>query len=226
MKKFIVYLILCTPGFAYCQVGLKAGLNFANVTNASAINSKSSVGFHAGVFLSPPTNTILGSRTELLFSRQGYDYSSGSTTGTVKLNYIILTQMMAINITKFVQIQLGGQTAFLLSAKADSNKQSTGNASADKILSFYNRFDYGFGGGVEIHPVGGLLIGARYTISLSNLYKQPSYSSGNTQPSFIPNTGDISLKNNVVMVFVGWKFGKDDSSHKHKQHSNQEPPKN
>ncbi len=225
MKKFIVYLILCTPGFAYCQIGLKAGLNFANVTNASAINSKSSVGFHAGVLLSPPAKTILSSRTELLFSRQGYDYASGSTTGSVKLNYIVLAQMMAINITKFVQIQLGGQTAFLLSAKADSNKQSTGNAYADKIMSFYNRFDYGFGGGVEVHPVSGLLIGARYTISLSNLYKQPASGTG-TPPTFIPNTSDISLKNNVVMVFVGWKFGKDDKSDKHKQHSNQEPPKN
>jgi len=214
MRKCVLFLFLCLPAFVFSQFGVKAGLNFANVTNASAIDSKSHTGFHAGVFLSPSSKSILGSRTELVFSRQGYDYTSGSTTGNVKLDYILLAQMMAINITKYVQIQIGGQTAFMLSAKADSSKPATGNATANSILSFYNRFDYGFGAGVEVHPVGGLAIGARYTISLSKLYKQPDPST-TTYPSFIPTSNDINLKNNVVMIFVGWKFGKEEKSKHH-----------
>jgi Outer membrane protein beta-barrel domain len=225
MRKCVILLFLFVPVFVYSQFGVKAGLNFANVTNASAINSKSQTGFHAGVFLSPSSKSILGSRTELLFSRQGYDYTSGTTTGNVKLDYILLAQMMAINITKYVQIQLGGQTAFMISAKADSSKPATGNATANNILSFYNRFDYGFGAGVEIHPVGGLAIGARYTISLSKLYKQPDANSAATYPSFIPTSNDINLKNNVVMIFVGWKFGKEDKSEKSK-HNNKEQHNN
>jgi hypothetical protein len=133
-------------------IGIKAGLNFANVTNAASINGKSQTGFHAGIFISPPTKSILSSHTEIIFSRQGYNYSTDSSNGTVKLDYLTLAQLMAINITKYVQIQLGGQFSYLLNAKADSSQPSTGNASADKILSFYNRFDYGFAVGLEIHP--------------------------------------------------------------------------
>jgi hypothetical protein len=70
-------------------------------------------------------------------------------------------------------------------------------------MNFYNKFDYGYGGGIEIHPVSGLLIGARVNISLGNLYDPSSYSSG-TAPSFIPK---IDVKNNVFQIFTGWKFG-------------------
>jgi hypothetical protein len=191
----------------FAQIGLKAGMNFANVTNASSINSSSRSGFHAGIFFGTPTNKIMGSKTELLFSRQGYDYKSGTNTGTVNLDYIVLPQFMAINITKYFQIQLGGQMAFLLNAKVDSsNSMSTGNASYDKIMSYYNRFDYGFGGGIEIHPVKGLLIGARINISMNSLYKDYTTETGSgTPPSFIPK---VDVKNNLFQFFAGWTFGK------------------
>ncbi|HSZ86111.1 MAG TPA: porin family protein [Puia sp.] len=185
-------------------IGIKFGLNFANVTNAASINSGSQTGFHAGIFISPFTKSILSSHTEIIFSRQGYNYSTDSSSGSVKLNYLTVAQLMAINITRYVQIQLGAQFSYLLNAKADSSQPSTGNASADKILSFYNRYDYGFAVGLEIHPYAGIIIGAKYNISLSNLYKQPS--STDSIPSFIPSTSSISLKNNVVQLSIGYRF--------------------
>jgi hypothetical protein len=187
-------------------IGIKAGLNFANVTNASSINSSSRAGFHAGIFLAPETHSVLGSRTELLYSRSGYNYKSTTANGSVNLDYIMLAQLMAIHITRFVEIDLGAQTAYLLHAKADSSQPSTGNASADKLLNFYNRFDFGFGGGAEVHPVAGLIIGARYNISLTNLYKQSYQGNGTTPPSFIPSTSNINFKNNVVQLYLGYRF--------------------
>ena len=118
-----------------------------------------------------------------------------------------MNQLLAINITKYVQIQIGGQTSYLLNARADSSQPSTGNASVDKAISFYNRFDYGYGVGVEIHPFMGLLVGARYNVSERNLYKQPtSFSTSGGTPSFYPSASSISLKNNVVQVFIGYRF--------------------
>jgi hypothetical protein len=188
-------------------IGIKAGLNFANVTNASSINSSNETGFHVGVIYAPQSKSIIGSSTELLFSRQGYNYDSGKNTGTVNLDYIILQQLMVINITKFVSIQVGAQFAYLINAKVDSSQQyNTGNTTANEILSYYNRYDYGFGGGVEVHPIMGLLVGARYNISLNNLYKEPtSFPSGGV-PSFIPNTSSINLKNNLIQIYAGWRF--------------------
>ena len=51
MKKLILCLLVICPGYLFAQIGIKAGLNFANVTGASSINSSSRSGFQAGVFL-------------------------------------------------------------------------------------------------------------------------------------------------------------------------------
>lgn len=205
MKKILLSLMLMLPAYLFAQIGLKAGLNFANVTNASSINSSSRSGFHAGVFLAPGGKKILGFRTELIYSKQGYNYKTGTKEGEVSLDYILMPQLTTISITKYFQIQLGAQMAFLINAKVDSTGgSSTGNATADKIMDFYNRFDYGFAGGVEIHPIKGLLIGARINISLGNMYEDFDPSSGQ-QPSFIPK---VDAKNNVFQIFAGWRFGK------------------
>jgi hypothetical protein len=189
-------------------IGIKAGLNFSNVTNASSIGNSSETGYQVGLFLDPESHSIMSSRTELVYSRQGYDWASGQTTGSVMLDYLTLAQLAAINITHFVQIQIGAQFSYLLSAKADSSHPSTGNATADQILGYYNRFDYGFGAGIEVRPILGLLVGARYNISLNSLYKQNiDYSgTGGTPPSFVPSSNDINFKNNLVQIYVGWRF--------------------
>ena len=87
---------------------------------------------------------------------------------------------------------MGGQTAFLINAKADSSNGS-GNDGSGKILDYYNRLDYGFAGGIEVHPVAGLLIGARMNISLGKLYKD-------MQSGQAPSVR-IARSNNLSFVF-------------------------
>ncbi len=207
MNLFFVFTQAQTPGADSSKknkglklgIGIKAGLNFANVSDASSINSSSQTGFHAGLFFGGASKSLLGFRTELMYSQQGYNFSSDSISGSNKLGYLMLAQLMAINITRFVQIQIGGQMGYLLNAKFESSLPSTGNERADKIISLYNRFDYGFAGGVEIHPISGLLVGARYNISFGDLYKRPDAGYANMSSS-------INLKNNVVQLFVGYRF--------------------
>ena len=214
MKKIII-LALFLPILSWAQeekkekkqkkgigIGIKAGLNFANVTNASSINSSSHSGFQVGVFLAPASKRILGYRTELIYSKQGYDYKSSSNTGNVNLDYIIMPHLMTINITKYVQLQVGTQMAILLNAKVDSSNDNSGGSNPyGPIMDYYNRFDYGLAGGIELHPVKGLLIGARLNVSLGNMYKDPAAMMA--QPSFIPK---VDVKNNVVQIFAGWRF--------------------
>ena len=202
MKKMIIYFLLCCPCFLSAQIGIKAGVNFANVSKASSINSSSKSGFLVGVFLATPGKKILGSKTELQFSRQGYDYKTSTNTGNVKLDYLLQTQLLCINITKFVQLQFGAQTAILISANADSTKTSGGSSgSYSQIMDFYNRFDYGYALGAEIHPFKGLLIGARYNVSLAKVYKD-------LQSFQRPSFTSADAKNNIVQLFAGWRFGK------------------
>lgn len=209
MKKLIIYILLLNPIFVSAQFGIKGGLNFANVTNASSVNNGSRTGFNIGLLLAPPSKKIISSRTEFTFSRQGYSYKTATNTGNVNLDYIMLPQYLCINITKYFQIQLGAQMAFLVSASVDSNKTTntptTGNG--NKIIDLYNKFDYGYGGGIEIHPVSGLLIGARMNISLSNLYKD-------VQSGQSPSFSGVDFKNNMLQIFAGWKFGKKEKKEK------------
>src|ERR1044071_660438 len=107
MRKYILFALAAFPVAALAQggmgsgigIGVKAGLNFANVTKASSINNSSRTGFNAGIFIAPPSRGIISSRTEIVFSKQGYNYKTGSTTGNVDLNYLVLPQYMVINIT-------------------------------------------------------------------------------------------------------------------------------
>src|SRR5215469_6952323 len=111
MRKILLLATFMTPAILFAQmgIGIKAGVNFANVTKASQVNADNTTGFMAGIFLAPQSKGIISSRTELLFSRQGYDFKTGTSTGNVNLDYILLPQLMSINITKFFSIQLGAQ---------------------------------------------------------------------------------------------------------------------
>jgi len=197
MKKTILPLLLLAPCFLFAQIGLKAGLNFANITNANEINNSSRTGYHAGLFLEGPVKKFFSSDTELLFSKQGYSYETNENTGDVNLNYLVLHQFLVLNFTQFVQLHAGAQIAYLLNAKVDSTQISTGDASVDNIIDFMNRFDYGFSGGIEIHPIHLLVAGARINYSLGQLYKEPE---GGDVPSFFP---DIDAKNNLFQLYVG-----------------------
>ena len=207
MKKLNLLLLVIFPCLLHAQIGIKAGLNFADVTNASSINSSNRSGFMVGIFFAPASKSVLSYKTELIYSQQGYDYKTNTSTNSVNLNYIMMPHLMCINITKFFQLQIGGQTAFLLNAKADSSKakSDTANNPYGPLAGYYNRFDYGAAAGFEIHPVLGLIIGARYNISFGDLYKNISNPTPGTTPSFIPK---VNVKNNVVQLFAGWKFGK------------------
>src|SRR5207344_1288338 len=121
MKRIIFFLLFASPSCVFAQFGLKAGLNFANVTNVSSINNSSSTGFNIGVFFGTSNKKVIGSKTELVFSRQGYNYKTQTNTGKVDLDYIMLPTYLCINISKYFQIQVGMQFGYLLNAKADSS---------------------------------------------------------------------------------------------------------
>ncbi len=226
MKKIYCLFLLTLPVTVFCQqdsittkphpskqpsssigLGIKAGLNFTNITGASSINNGSETGYQVGIFLDPSSKSILGSRTELLYSHQGYNYATGQTTGKIYLNYIMLAQLAVINITHFVQIQIGTQVAYLLNAKADSSGQlSTGIPTADALINDHNRVDFGFSGGLEVRPFMGIIVGARYNLSLTNLYKLPSTTGTGTIPSYVPSSSDINFKNNLLQIYAGYRF--------------------
>ncbi len=192
----IAALLLLAPLSAGASIGVKAGFNFANVTNASSINASSQTGFMAGVFMGPPSGVLLGFQSELVFSRQGYDFKTNQTTGSVKLDYLLLPQLLTLNFANIVRAQAGFQLSYLLKAKVEG--AATGDPETDKLLDLFNRLDYGLAGGVEVSPFMGFLVGARINISFGKLYKEVA-----EPPSFFPS---VNAKNNVFQIYGGYRF--------------------
>ncbi|RYY55636.1 MAG: PorT family protein [Chitinophagaceae bacterium] len=184
------------------SVGFKAGYNVAKVTGSDLdFSPDTKNGFMIAGFLSPATRSGLGFRTELVFSRQGFGFTKDGKTNTITSDYLYLPQFTTIGITRFVQLQVGGQIGYLLksSAKKENEKPSD-------ITSFSNRLDYGAAFGVEFYPIKNLILGGRYNISLNNNFKTTGASSGPV-PSPLPfNPSDVKTKNAVINFFVGYRF--------------------
>lgn len=186
------------------RLGLKAGYNIAKVNGSTTNYSpESRKGFMIGGFFSPASKG-LGYRTELVFSRQGFSFDENGKIQDVTQDYIYMPQLTTFTIARTLQLQAGAQFGYLLNAK----KTSSGDPQTD-VKEYMNRFDYGFAGGVEAYPFRGLLVGARYNVSMGSVYKQ--YESGGTSSvpmgypfPFTPN--DIKGKNAVVQFFVGLRF--------------------
>jgi hypothetical protein len=196
-KLFAPVLLLPFIANAQLGIGIKAGLNFANVTSPAGINANSRTGYMIGGYISPKAKKLIGFRSELILSRQGYDYKSNTNTGMVNLDYLLLPQLIIIRFTKKIEVHAGGQAAFLLNAKVDSS----GNSGGGSLFSYFNRFDYGLVGGLQVSPISGFFIGSRINISLHDINKELPV--GGSNPNFIPRE---FIKNNVVQLYAGWRF--------------------
>jgi len=197
MAGLVFFITIHSIAQLFPAFGLKAGVNFSNVSNASSFTSSNESGFMVGAWLGS-RKKLISYRTEGIFSRQGYDYKTSTDTGTVKLDYLLFPQLLSLNIGKYLTLQAGGQVAFLLHADVDSS--SGNNGTFGNIMDFLNRFDYGFAVGAEVYPFKGLLLGLRYNRSLNDLWESVSYSGGQI------NFASPNLKNNVVQVYTGWRF--------------------
>ena len=203
MKSIILFgicLVSTLGGWAQQSFGIKAGVNLTNLKSGSYIQSSNRAGYMIGAYLSPKSKRMLGYRSEIIYSRQAYEFSSSSGYGSVKQDYLLLPQLTTINITRFVQLHLGVQLAFLINASTDSTSSYSAPEPYGKYMSYYNRFDYGLAGGVEFYPIKNLLLGTRFNMGLGDMYK--SIDPGR-QPSAVPA---VNTKNKLLQVYAGWRF--------------------
>ena len=80
--------------------------------SVSQFNSSSCSGWFIGGGL-VPGNGFLRFNSEILYSKQGYDFKNGNTTGKVDLQYLLLPQTIGVYIGP-VQIHAGLQFGFCL----------------------------------------------------------------------------------------------------------------
>jgi hypothetical protein len=201
MKKIVAILTLfivaglSAPAFSQAQVavGIKGGLNFCNldIEGTASSNYENRTGYHAGVF-SLITLTAFAIQSEILFSRQGTQYSISTTDYEANFDYINVPIICKFYLPLGLNLQVGTQVGFLTLAEL---KSSTSGTPTD-IKDNYKDSDISASMGLGWDFPFGLTVDARYNLGLSEI------NGGNN---------NNSTKSQVFMISAGYKlikFGK------------------
>lgn len=163
MKKLILVsvLMLVTSINVQAQLlrlGLKAGVNYANLTGTS-IKTDAITSYHAGLVAEIKVIESFSVQPELLYSTQGATYKN--VLGDVKneLGYLSLPVLAKIYLNDKFSLELGPQASFLLSEK---NKF---NATDSKT------FDFSIVGGLGLKITKNIFIQGRYGLGLTDVSK-------------------------------------------------------
>ncbi|GEJ47398.1 porin family protein [Chryseobacterium sp. ON_d1] len=214
MKKLILGLALTAGTFAFAQqttntssnpvtFGVKGGMNVSSLSNGADLSdSKSKIGFNAGVFANIPLASSfsvqpeviyndLGSKVTREYTVLGNNYKSEYSRN---LGYVAVPVMFQYNATPEFFLEAGPEFGFLVSAK-DKLKNSTNNSNSTQVATLnkddFQTFNFGIGIGAGYYFIPNLGITARYTAGLTDIYKN--------------NSGD-AVRNNVFQVGLAYKF--------------------
>ncbi|MEP7269740.1 MAG: outer membrane beta-barrel protein [Saprospiraceae bacterium] len=204
-KKFSLSLLIILSIFFEHSLAaqdfiVKGGLNYANISKAkvSSFNSTSKSGYFAGIGITPGVG-LVRFNSELLYSKQGYDYKNGTTRGAVDLQYLLFPQSVSLNFGYILQIHTGLQFGFISNIKIDSSSNTGQVFDLENIAKNINKVNVAILGGVEVSPIRELFFGLRYNHGLGNFLKKNS----DDKLVFAP---DKNLKNNLIQIYAGLKF--------------------
>jgi hypothetical protein len=188
LKKVTLVALLTAIGagaFAQSQfsVGLKGGLNFANLDVKSISNTYDNrTGYHAGAFALMKFGNI-GIQPELIFSQQGSTVKVNGADLESNFSYMNIPIMVKLYTVAGINLQAGPQFGFLMNdpVVVDDNQE---------IQGAIKKSDIALGLGVGWDLPFGLTIDGRYNLGLQNVSDDPSF----------------DIKNQVFQVSVGFKL--------------------
>ena len=197
MKKLIVFSLAVLLSSALVQaqelgIGVKGGLNFANINTSSAQGTYDGrTGYHFGAFALIKVSKI-GIQPEVIFSKQGSTVKVNSQEFKANYSYINVPILLKLYTVAGINIQVGPQFGFVSSAKRDEldiNGVKTTVDAKDKLKSSDISAALGLGWDLPF----GLSIDARYNLGLTKINDED---------------GSDSAKNQVFQFSVGYKLFK------------------
>jgi hypothetical protein len=189
MKKLI--LLVAVALFAFnvnaqeVTFGAKAGVNFANVSGDDADGFDSRTSFHVGGVVNIGVSEKFSVQPEVVYSSQGAKDSFEGIDVDYKMDYINVPVLAKFMVADGFSIEAGPQIGLLLSAKIEGEGEEV------DIKDDLKGIDFSGAIGVNYEMASGLNFGARYNLGLGN----------------IADFEDGDLKNNVIQVSIGYRFG-------------------
>ncbi|MES2574095.1 MAG: porin family protein [Bacteroidota bacterium] len=138
------------------QIGVKAGLNYANFTGTE-IQTDAITSYHAGLVAEIKLADKFAIQPELLYSTQGASYEEAGEEFKNELGYIAIPVLAKIYLGKSFSLELGPQASFLLSEKSDVDFDDS------------NTFDFGLAGGLSYKITKNIFIQGRYVLGLTEV---------------------------------------------------------
>lgn len=175
------------------KYGVKAGVNFSNMSNDMTFDPSFSIGtgFHVGALMnlhwgqrtasSLPGTGLWGLQPEILFA----NHAIKSGGGDIKLNYIKVPVMLKVYPLSALSVEVGPEFSYLISSSPESMKVDGATVKVGDCKGF----NFGAGVGASYEFGFGLMVGARYSMNFTELGK------------------NLKWKNNSnVQITVGWLF--------------------
>jgi len=174
MKFYLIgvfaFLLMAGPVSAqHNNFGIKGGLNLYNIFNNDNDGFDQKTGFHLGIISHIHLGGQFALQPELTFSTQGTQYKVENETTKLNLNYLNVPLLGQYMFDNGFRLQAGPQLGFLLSAKSETNNNST------DIKDDLKGFELGFGIGASyVHPPSGFGVDARYNFGLTPINENGS----------------------------------------------------
>jgi len=197
MKK-LLFLFCCaflstlmSFGQAEIAIGIKGGLNFANVnvSQSAGTNYNNRTGYHFGAFTLFKLSKI-GIQPEVLFSKQGTKYTVSGTNVDANFDYINIPIILKIYLMAGLNLQVGPQIGFV--SGGDVKSTVSGVTTTQSAKDFVKSSDTSIALGAGWDLPFGLNIDARYNLGVSDNNNVSGSSS--------------TVKNQVFQISAGFKL--------------------
>lgn len=206
MKKtlLIVLLSVFLVPLAQAQLGVKGGLNVAELTGREGESSSYKAFYHVGVFYQANLVGPLSIQPEVQYSVAGGNLKSAFSNYDNKLHYLTVPVLAKVTLGP-VFVEAGPQFGVLLSANqsgrlqvglAEDGTPAYGNVSRPATGSF-KRSDFSVVGGVGLKLASNFSLGGRLVAGLNDVNDVKNLSGIN----------DPRLKNRVFQVYAAFQLG-------------------
>ncbi|MAX70964.1 MAG: hypothetical protein CMC76_07640 [Flavobacteriaceae bacterium] len=185
------------------QLGIKGGLNSSSITSDDFGDTKSRTSFNVGLLAEIPLSERISIQPELLYSGQGFDIEERDQDNIFdtdenieyQLDYIQVPVLLKLYLVKGLSVEAGPQFGFKIHEEIDYQPNADGgDVEISEDDSYVKDVDTGVALGASYKFDSGFFINGRYTIGLTDIYKDDTIFQ------------NVDAKNKVWQVGLGFMF--------------------